>query len=167
MSWVRRSRLILLGMCILCIDQALKCAVYSHFTQHPFHKICCFYDWLGLSCFIEYVVNRGAAWGFLSSMQLPLLCVRISLIAVMLVYLFFFRCPQLRHIPLMMVIGGAIGNVCDFFVYGHVVDMFHFTLLRLSFPVFNIADTAIFCGLAKLFMQNFFFKNKRLSTARS
>lgn len=54
-----------------------------------------------------------------------------------------------RLIPLAcaMVIGGAIGNVIDRFVFGAVVDFLYFHIGRYGWPAFNVADSAITVGV--------------------
>lgn len=45
-----------------------------------------------------------------------------------------------------LIMGGATGNLIDYFRFGYVIDMFHFTFWGYSFPVFNFADAAISIG---------------------
>ena len=52
--------------------------------------------------------------------------------------------PEL--IGLGLVIGGGIGNAIDRFVLGYVVDFIDLSFM--DFPVFNIADIGVTCGLA-------------------
>ena len=48
---------------------------------------------------------------------------------------------------LVLIAGGAIGNLIDRFHYGYVIDFLHFSYLpHFNFPVFNLADTAIVVG---------------------
>ena len=51
--------------------------------------------------------------------------------------------PEL--IGLGLVIGGGIGNAIDRFVLGYVVDFVDLSFM--DFPVFNIADIGVTCGL--------------------
>lgn len=50
------------------------------------------------------------------------------------------------------VLGGAVGNVIDRVIYGHVVDFLDFHALGLHFPAFNVADSAITVGAACLIL---------------
>jgi signal peptidase II len=52
--------------------------------------------------------------------------------------------------PLALVLGGALGNVIDRVVLGHVVDFLFFHYQGYSFPAFNVADSAITVGAAML-----------------
>ena len=48
-------------------------------------------------------------------------------------------------VGLALVVGGGIGNAIDRFVLGYVVDFIDLTFM--NFPVFNIADIGVTCGL--------------------
>ena len=47
---------------------------------------------------------------------------------------------------LALIVGGALGNVIDRMVYGHVIDFIHVHYERWYFPAFNVADSAISVG---------------------
>lgn len=49
--------------------------------------------------------------------------------------------PLVTHIALALLASGALGNLYDRLVLGHVTDMFFFRLI--NFPVFNVADSCI------------------------
>lgn len=104
----------------------------------------------GIDCSITHTINKGAAWGAFSSYPQVLLILRIIFIAILIAYTAFSAETKYR-IPLSMIIGGAIGNVADFFLYGHVIDMIHFRFYTYDYPVFNIADSAICIGTAWIF----------------
>jgi signal peptidase II len=57
---------------------------------------------------------------------------------------------RLLGVALGLVIGGAIGNLIDRLIYGHVADFFHFYVRGYDWYVFNIADCAITLGVAAL-----------------
>lgn len=52
-----------------------------------------------------------------------------------------------------MIIGGALGNMIDRAVYGHVVDYVLFHTPAWSFAVFNLADAFISVGAALVVLQ--------------
>lgn len=62
-----------------------------------------------------------------------------------------------EKIALAAIVGGAIGNLRDRIFDGAVVDF----LAVWNFPVFNIADTAIFCGVCGFFFFDFWKKKPR------
>jgi signal peptidase II len=53
-----------------------------------------------------------------------------------------------------LIIGGAIGNVIDRAIYGAVVDFILLSWKTWSWPVFNIADTAITCGVVLILIDS-------------
>ncbi|MEK7340156.1 MAG: signal peptidase II, partial [Verrucomicrobiota bacterium] len=60
---------------------------------------------------------------------------------------------EYRRVCLVMVLAGAVGNVFDCIIYGHVIDMFCFIFWGYIYPVFNIADAAIFCGILMMLLE--------------
>jgi signal peptidase II len=143
---------------ILCLDLITKFWVNASlpmmgkaFPYYPYGGIAIFHNLFGIEFSINHMTNRGAAWGVLDNFQGILLIARIILISGMLIYLFFFNRHSSWRFPLVLVITGAIGNIIDYFIYGHVVDMFHFVLWGYDFPVFNVADSAVTIGICWLF----------------
>jgi len=113
-----------------------------------------------------YTENTGAAWGMLAGRAVLLSAV--SLLAVAVMVYFYIRLPKyvkqgkLRiamQAALIMATGGAIGNLVDRIQSNPVVDMFHFYLI--DFPIFNVADIFIVCGLFMLAILMFFMKDEK------
>lgn len=119
----------------------------GRFPAYPYGGIAVFENFLGIEFSITHLTNLGAAWGALGDYQDVLLVARICLIAAMIVYLCRLNKQPCMQFFLCLVISGALGNVIDYFVYGHVVDMFHFVLWGYNFPVFNVADSAVCIGI--------------------
>lgn len=93
---------------------------------------------------ITYVLNPGAAFGLFEHQTLFFLIVAVGLVAGAIY--FYPRIPQqyqLLRFGIGLMVGGAIGNVIDRIKTGYVVDFFDFRI----WPVFNIADAAIVCGV--------------------
>ena len=109
-----------------------------HFPVYPYGGIPVFENFLGIEFSLTHLTNRGAAWGVFQGYQDVLLGVRIFLILAMIVYLLRTSKPLEWLIPIALVIAGALGNVIDYFVYGHVVDMFHFIFWGYDFPVLTL-----------------------------
>lgn len=126
---------------------------------YPYGGIGVFQNFFGVEFSISHQINHGAAWGIFSEHQIYLLYFRIILIGALIVYAFFYNKHAGWGIPLALIIAGALGNVIDYFIYGHVVDMLHFVLWGYDFPVFNIADGAIFLGISILILLSCFEKD--------
>jgi signal peptidase II len=53
------------------------------------------------------------------------------------------------------MLSGAVGNLIDRALFGYVIDMLDFYIGSYSWPVFNIADSAIFIGAALMIYDSF------------
>jgi len=108
-----------------------------------------------------YVRNLGAAWSMFSGYGWALTVFGLAMIAAMVI---FFRkltenCPE-RYVSLLLVISGIIGNSIDRIFRGAVVDFIHVHYYNVwHYPVFNIADIAICCGITAFMISGFFRKD--------
>lgn len=103
-----------------------------------------------------YVENFGAAFGAMQNSTVFLMCTTgLLMLYLILVYAKLVRQKGygcLRVICLVIMAGG-IGNMIDRIQYGFVVDFLYFELI--DFPVFNVADCYITCGVAALLISMF------------
>lgn len=148
---------IVLAIAAFVIDFATKYYVShnlpllsSQIMVFPFGGIAVFSNLWGVDFSIVHAINHGAAWGILSDYQQYLLIGRVVLIIGVAIYALFFNRNRYYDIPLGLIISGASANVIDYFIYGHVVDMFYFIFWGYHYPVFNVADSAICIGVALL-----------------
>lgn len=104
----------------------------------------------GIDLYLHLVANHGIAWGIGSSWgaawQQFLIVARIGVVAYLLAFM-RIASPQIMRYAVWLMMVGGLGNVIDYFRYGHVVDMIHCLLWGYSFPVFNIADMSICVGV--------------------
>jgi signal peptidase II len=104
---------------------------------------------------ITLVYNTGAAFSFLSQAGgwqrwfFSLLAVGVSVFIVLWMRRLGHR-ERWTAAGLAMVLGGALGNLIDRLVYGHVIDFIDVYYKDLHWPTFNIADSAITLGAAVL-----------------
>lgn len=143
----------LIGILVIAADFITKYLVHTFLPlmnqsngMYPYGGIGVFKNVLGVEFSITHATNTGAAWSLFSDFPHALLWLRIGLIVILAGYLYKQKSLKLQ-IALSLILAGAIGNVIDYFVYGHVVDMFHAVLWGYDYPVFNIADSAIFIGI--------------------
>ena len=140
---------------ILFIDFTSKYWVAHHlpiiqpFSGYPFGGIGVFQTSL-VTFSIVHTTNTGIAWGMLANFQVLLLIFRILITAGIIAYLAFFKPAKYLRIPLTLIAAGACGNIIDYFIYGHVIDMFYFIFYKYSYPIFNVADASIFCAVVYL-----------------
>jgi signal peptidase II len=67
---------------------------------------------------------------------------------------------SLTALSLSLILGGAIGNLIDRILLGHVIDFIQVWLGSYPFPAFNIADAAISVGAALLILSSFYGPRK-------
>lgn len=127
--------------------------------DYPYGGIGIFKDFFGIEFSIVHTINRGAAWGIFSDFQHYLLLLRIVLIVGVIIYFLWFNKHPEWRIPLALIISGAIGNVIDYFIYGHVIDMLYFKFWGYSFAIFNVADSAVTVGIFLLLIMTTFEKS--------
>lgn len=105
--------------------------------------------------------NTGAAFSFLAGESgwqrwfFTVLAIAVS------VYLGWWirqlRSHQRWHASaLALIMGGALGNVVDRLLYGHVVDYIDVHYAGWHYPAFNLADSAITVGVAMLIVLTLF-----------
>ncbi len=62
--------------------------------------------------------------------------------------------PALTALGITSMLAGAVGNIGDRILYGHVVDFADFYLGSAHWPAFNVADAAICVGVGLLFLES-------------
>ena len=104
--------------------------------------------------------NTGAAFSFLADAGgwQNLFFVGVALL-VSAIILAMFRKLQAKEmqlaVALMLVLGGAIGNVIDRLRFGYVVDFIDVYYRHWHWPTFNVADSAISIGAVLLLLDAF------------
>lgn len=106
-----------------------------------------------LQSFLElhYAENRDVAFSLLASIPQPyrrilILAVGIGMTAFLLYMLYNAHRNALRF-ALALILAGAFGNLFDRIVRGYVVDFIHVHFNQYSWPLFNLADICITCGV--------------------
>lgn len=126
----------------LILDQIIKIVVSSNMKLYQSINI------INNFFSITYVRNNGAAWSILSGNRLLLIIV--SLLALILIYLYFIKnqkLTKLENFSYGLLIGGTIGNLIDRIIRGYVIDYLDFKTFNYNFPVFNLADICIVIGV--------------------
>jgi len=114
---------------------------------------------------LTLLYNKGAAFSFLADASgwqrwfFTLIAIGVS--SVLCIWLMKLK-PEEKWLSaaLCLVIGGAIGNLYDRLVYGHVIDFIHVHWDKHYFPAFNIADSAITIGAIMLIIDSLFFQQE-------
>lgn len=160
----------IIGITLFIFDAVSKYLTQKHLSMisfsnstYPYGGIGIFPNFFGIEFSIIHLTNKGAAWGIFSNFQIPLLILRCVMITGLFGYLFFYNKNKSWEVPLTLIAVGALGNVADYFIYGHVVDMLHFVLWGYSFPAFNVADSAITIGVSWMIINSFFCHKEPLN----
>ena len=151
---MRRSFKIALPLALLLIvlDQVVKTWIQHHmvlYTTKP--VIPGFFN-------IVYVLNRGAAFGFLNRSDIQwqtyffFAATALAVLIIMHLLRMARDSDKLLIIGLGLILGGAIGNLIDRIKTGEVVDFLDFYWKSYHWPAFNVADIAIFLGSLGLVM---------------
>jgi len=110
--------------------------------------------------------NYGAAFSFLSDAggwQRWLLTGLATVVTGVLI-IWLMRLPasdKLTAAALALIIGGALGNVIDRTRHGYVVDFIDVYYRDWHWPAFNLADSAITCGVILLLLDGLFLSSSK------
>lgn len=177
----RGSRLIILGIVLVVIDQVIKVLVKTNMSLGE--RIPLIGQWCQL-CFVE---NEGMAFGMAFGGKVGKFCLSLFRVVLSGFLIWWIRSldkkagtPTGALVGLSMITAGAIGNIIDCFFYGliwdyaplmfgRVVDMFWFPIIRTAekviffSPVFNFADSCVTVGTIYLilFQWKFFLKEDK------
>lgn len=177
----RGSRLIILGIVLVVIDQVIKVLVKTNMSLGE--RIPLIGQWCQL-CFVE---NEGMAFGMAFGGKVGKFCLSLFRVVLSGFLIWWIRSldkkattPTGVLVGLSLITAGAIGNIIDCFFYGliwdyaplmfgRVVDMFWFPIIRTAekviffSPVFNFADSCVTVGAFYLilFQWKFFLKEDK------
>jgi signal peptidase II len=98
------------------------------------------------------VYNQGAAFSFLANSggwQRWFFSGLAFVVSLAIIWMLHKNTTQrLFCWALTLILGGAVGNLIDRVLYGHVIDFLDFHIGTLHWPAFNVADSAITVGAA-------------------
>lgn len=134
---------LLLAALIVVLDQISKWIVFYSITPYSYIPVMPLFN-------LTHVYNKGAAWSFLADAggwQ------RWFFTALALAATVFITVMLKKHLHdkrlclgLTLILGGAVGNVIDRMIHGHVIDFIDFYWGLWHFPAFNVADISITLG---------------------
>ncbi len=138
----------------LCISAVV--AALDLYTKYLVTASLAYGDHRPVTSFFDLVLfhNEGAAFSFLAAAGgwQRLLFSAFAVIASAVIVHLLRKHPDNRRFcfALALILGGAIGNLYDRLTLGYVVDFLFFHYRDLYWPAFNVADSAIFCGVVLL-----------------
>ena len=145
-----------LALLVVVLDQISKTLITSQFGLGDSLRVTSFFN-------LVLAYNPGAAFSFLADASgwQRWFFVGLGTLATGFIVWMLRKHPDQRLfcLAISLIMGGAIGNVIDRLLHGHVIDFlqFHFDLLAPVFhggyfPSFNVADAAITAGAIGLIL---------------
>ena len=146
----------LLSLVAIILDQLSKWEILKHFTEgERLNIIPDLFD-------LTLAYNPGAAFSFLADQGGWQKFFFLGLAVVISLYLaraiLRDEFGSWGKLGAAMIIGGAIGNVVDRLIHGHVVDFLLFYWQNWFYPAFNIADSFICVGAVCLVLDGLLHK---------
>lgn len=141
-------RYLWIAVVVLVFDQLTKFAAMDYLAQ---------YGEVNLAPILNLVLvhNTGAAFGLLSSAGgwQNTFFIIVAVAASVFILWMSWRLSakdKLLAIGLMLLLGGALGNLTDRLIYGYVIDFIDVYYRTWHWPAFNFADSAITIGAVML-----------------
>ncbi len=152
MNWLWLSTLVVI------LDQLTKQIAENALLLHQPLAVFPGFNW-------TLMYNEGAAFSFLSQAggwQRWFFIILSSVISIALIIWLkqLKKDQQVLAAGLAFILGGAIGNLIDRILFGHVIDFIEVYYQDLYWPAFNLADSAISLG-AGLLILDIFLEHKK------
>ena len=138
---------------IFGIDRYSKFEIINNFSNNSVY----------LNDFINFdlIWNIGIGFGFLSTSSTLVYNLVTTLICLVIIFIIciFITSKKSDKFIYSIVIGGALGNLYDRFVYNAVPDFIDIHYNNFHWFTFNVADIFITIGILILILRNIFVKN--------
>lgn len=140
----------LAALLALALDQLSKLLVRQNLAH--LESVTAIPGWLDFT----HVHNYGAAWGVFAGQRVLLIVFTVFVVGFMLFTAReVARKSRLSAVGFGLILGGAVGNLIDRIWQGYVTDFFDLetpVAWLQTFPVFNIADSALSVGVVSMML---------------
>ena len=148
-----------LSLVMLILDQVTKQWAENTLTYGSPVEVLPMLNW-------TLLYNEGAAFSFLADaggwQRWFFSGLALIISAVIVVWLSRLKDDERwAAVSLSLILSGAIGNVIDRLLYGHVIDFIDVYYQQYHWPAFNIADSAITVGVVIMLLSAFFDGKER------
>ena len=112
---------------------------------------------------IYLIWNEGIAFGLFSSNENNIYNI-LTLLIIFVIIIIFYMITQsqgLQKYSLLMILGGALGNVFDRILYKSVPDFIDFHINEFHWFIFNVADIFITIGVICMILTELIASNKK------
>jgi len=147
-----------LSALLFFLDQVSKWWVVNHISVGEFVNVL-------PSLALTLTYNTGIAFSLFSQQAILGKVLLLSFVGVISVIIAVWLAKTPAHdkwnrLSLALILGGALGNLCDRVVYGHVVDFIDFYFKSWHWYTFNLADCFITVGALMTITSLIFSKDK-------
>lgn len=147
-----------IAVIVLILDQLTKFIAADYLAAHGEIQLAPFFSFV-------LVHNTGAAFGILSSAGgwQNIFFIAVAFIACIVILWMSWRLNSkdiFLAVSLVLILGGAMGNLIDRLIHGHVIDFIDVYYRSWHWPAFNIADSAITVGAIILGIDAFRSKSR-------
>ena len=111
---------------------------------------------------IQLIWNKGIAFGLLSFHQQNLYNI-VTVLIILIIFIILWMLSSssgVKKYALIMILGGALGNVIDRIIYKAVPDFIDFHVEELHWFIFNVADIFITLGVVFMIIIELMSNNK-------
>jgi signal peptidase II len=144
LTWLRW---LWISVVVVAVDLSTKYYFDTTFTYGETRYVTPFFNWV-------LVYNPGAAFSFLANaggwQREFFIVVTLVITSGLLWLLKSNEYNRLLGGAISLIIGGALGNLFDRVVHGHVIDFIQLHVAGYYWPAFNVADSAICIGAGLL-----------------
>jgi len=145
-NWRVYISLFSIAAVVICLDQYSKFLIRKNLAVG---EIWSPWDWMTPYARIVNWYNTGVAFGMFQGLGQVFTILNI-VVSILIIFYYERLAHQgwLIRLAMGMLLGGAIGNLVDRMIFGHVTDFISIG----TFPVFNVADSSISIGVAMILL---------------
>ncbi len=150
-----------LSLLVIILDQTTKFFALHYLTFNQPTFVTFFFN-------LTLAQNPGAAFSLLAQAggwQGWLFGFIAILVSTVIIY-WLYKLPSDKiwlPVALALILGGALGNLCDRLAHGYVVDFLDFYIGNWHWPAFNLADSAISIGAVMLIIDIVWHRQSKAS----
>ncbi len=150
---------------VLSIISTLSIIALDRVTKIFFTKLLAYGETIPvIKNFLHFTLvhNTGIAFGLFKDQGVVFIIIPIIAIILLIFNIYYYRqndeaLSRPYILAFSLILAGAVGNLYDRIVYGHVIDFVDFRV----FPVFNVADSAITIGAVVIAINCFQLSSKQ------
>ena len=127
---MKNKKLLIISLITILIDILSKILVVNNLLENQSISI------IKKILNITYAKNTGVAFSFLDGNKIFIIIATIIILIILIKHIKNTYIDKIEQIGYGLIIGGAIGNLIDRIIYGHVIDFIDFRII--NYPIFNL-----------------------------